>query len=270
MPSGWKVGDPGSGFPVPGSCRACRFRAASRDPGSEASPRAAGVPVAAPRASVSASDRWGGPSAPRRGAGHPAAPLRPPARLLGAGLSHPRGPCAPGQGAGPSPPGRVSPKRREDGVGHCPSRDRVAAHLRRAGDKLDYGTRGKSEAGTWASRARPPPHLPATCTGALCTGAPAGSGARTGRGSAAWSWGPGGGRPLSALGRPQGAFHVVTVRGSAACSFGPIQVLGGDRGSGPRDAFRPPGCESLCKPFIVTVIFARMSHPGGRDVVVVF
>lgn len=68
---------------------------------------------------------------------------------------------------------------------------------------------------------------------------------------------------LSALGRPQGTFHLVTVRGPAACSFGPIQALGGDQGSGSRDAFRPPGCESLCKPFIVTVIFARMSHPGG-------
>lgn len=139
-------------------------------------------------------------------AGCAGAPLRPAARLVGAGLSPPRGPCAPGQGARLSSPGRVSTKRREDGVGHCPGRDRVAAHLRRAGDKLDYGRRGKSEAGTWASRAQPPPHLPATCTGVLCTGAPAGSGARTGRGAAAWSWAPGGGR--AALGAWAAAGHV--------------------------------------------------------------
>lgn len=130
---------------------------------------------------------------------------------------------------------------------------------------LTTGRGGKSGAGTCATRARPPPHLPATCTGAPFTGAPAGGRARTGRGAAAWSREQRAGRP--ALGSWGAAGRVPSGDRQGLPHSARVSPCGA-RGWDLCDALRPPGCKSLCKPLIVTVIFATMCHPGRWDVVV--
>ena len=143
-------------------------------------------------------------------------------------------------------------QKTEDGVEHrsppTPGRP-GAAHLRGARDRPDSG-RGEVRNRNCAPSGRGALLLPTPSAGA-----PRGEGARL----ACVNRGPPG---AAALEGPPGAFYPVTTRGPAASPARPQPALGGGGGGAP--ASLPPGCESFCKPFIVTVIFARRSHPGGR------
>lgn len=221
-----------------------------------------------PRASVSATVQWGGPPAPRREGRmprRPVAPHRPAARPPGVRLPRRRGAVQAGPERGrashgprcPPQPGRWRRALAPAG----PGAPRVAAHPRRAGDRLCRGPRGSPEQELRAQRARPPPR---TCPrpAQVCPAGVPGLALQTGAARAF-------GAALAA-----GAFHPVAGRGPAASPARGQNKPGAGVGGGLRAPYAfaaSPGllgAKQLCKPLIVTVIFAGMSHPGGQDVVV--
>lgn len=263
--SGWKLGDRCPGFSVPGSCWVCPFRATFRDPAPKRpSPRRG---LQAP-AGDGSSRGPRGPQSPRpcNGAapGCRVAPHCPSVRPPGVRLPRLREGCSgeavragPGRGSashGPRPLSRVSPEAGKMASGAGPRGDPGRPESpRTCGGSGSAFVRNRNCA---PSRARPPPRTcprPAQVRPAGMSGLALQTGAARARWALQW---------------PR-AFRAVTGRGPAASPA---------RGQSDPGELRAPhalaaspgllGAKPLGKPLIVTVMFAGLSRPGGRDAAV--